>query len=362
MTDYEGPERRRGDAADAAWQREIPDAEWDDAVARIRATGEAGGEILLLCHSDPDGDALGSLLALHLSLGRLGFRSVASWGSEPFQVPPQYTFLPGLDELTPPAEVPRDPALVVTLDAGSRDRLGSLAGLVDGRPTIVVDHHASNTRFGTTHLVAASAAATAVLTEELISRLGGDVDTDLAACLYVGLVTDTGRFQYANTDRSAMELGSRLLDRGIDHDAMSRQMFDTHSFGYLKVMGRMLDRAVFVPRASLVHGWVTENDLNAYGVAVEELEDLIDLLRTVDSAEVAMMSKETGPGEWRVSLRSKGRIDVGRLAQHLGGGGHAFSAGFSAQLPLDELVARVVDVLGHEDVVTADAGTPGGGS
>lgn len=346
MTIYQGPERRRAGADDAAWQREIAGSDWDDAVARVRATGEAGGTILVLCHRDPDGDALGSLLALHLSLQRLGYRSVASWGSEPFQVPPQYTFLPGLEELSPPDEVPPDPDLVITLDAGSRDRLGSLAPLVDGeRPTIVIDHHASNTRFGTTNLVAASAAATAVLAEELISRLGGHVDTDLAACLYVGLVTDTGRFQYANTDRSALELGSRLIDRGIDHDAMSRQMFDTHSFGYLKVMGRMLERAEFVPRASLVHGWVTEDDLTSFGVAVEELEDLIDLLRTVDSAEVAMMAKETGPGEWRVSLRSKGRVDVGRLAAHLGGGGHAFSAGFTARLPLAEVVGRVVDAL-----------------
>ncbi|MBW3658929.1 MAG: bifunctional oligoribonuclease/PAP phosphatase NrnA [Actinobacteria bacterium] len=328
----------------------MTEADWDAAVGAVRAVADADGVVVLLCHTDPDGDALGSLLALHLTLRDLGVRSVASWGSEPFQVPPQYTFLTGLDELTPPDEVPADPDLVITLDAASRDRLGSLAHLVDGRPTIVVDHHPGNPRFGTTHLIAPSAAATAVLAEELIHRLGGDLDSELAACLYVGLVTDTGRFQYANTDRAAMELGSQLLDRGIDHDAMSRQMFETHSFGYLKVMGRMLERAAFVPRASLVHGWVTEEDLATYGVAVEELEDLIDLLRTVDSAEVAMIAKETGPGEWRVSLRSKGRVDVGRLAQHLGGGGHAFSAGFSATAPIDELVARVVEALEHEQL------------
>jgi phosphoesterase RecJ-like protein len=338
-----GPDRRR---TPATWLADVPAPAWDEAAALIRRTGGSGGTIVLACHADPDGDALGSLLALHLFLAGEGYDTVASWGSEPFQVPPQYTFLPGLATLTPPGEVPDDPDLVITLDAGSRGRLGSLARLVDGeRPVLVIDHHQSNTRFGSTHLVAPRAAATAVLVEELLHHLGGQVDVDLASCLYVGLVTDTGRFQYANTDRSVMELGSRLLGRGIDHDAMSRQMFDTHSFGYLKVVARMLERAVFLPEASLVYSWVTAEDLHTLGVALEELEDLIDLMRTVDSAEVAMIAKEITAGEWRVSLRSKGRVDVGRLAQHVGGGGHAFSAGFTAHRPLSDVVASVVRPL-----------------
>lgn len=337
---YVGPERRR---PSATWLADVPSHEWTAAIDLIEEVGDAGGTIVLACHAEPDGDALGSLLALHLFLRDRGYDTVASWGSAPFQVPPQYTFLPGLSTLTAPEDVPVDPDLVVTLDAGSRGRLGSLGHLVDGaRPVLVVDHHQSNTRFGTHHLVAPRAAATAVLAEELVHRMGGEVDPDLAACLYVGLVTDTGRFQYANTDRSAMELGSRLLDRGIDHDAMSRQMFETHSFGYLKVVARVTDRAVFLPQASLVYTWVTHDDLASLGVALEELEDLIDLLRTVDSAEIAMIAKEVEPGEWRVSLRSKGRVDVGRLAQHLGGGGHGFSAGFSTDRPLRDLVASVV--------------------
>ncbi len=345
---YGGPDRRR---PSAAWLDDVGAHEWDAAVALIRACGEAGRTIVLACHVDPDGDALGSLLALHLFLRGEGYDTVATWGSEPFQVPPQYTFLPGLQTLTPPHEAPTAPGLFITLDAASLDRLGSVQPLVAGdHATLVVDHHASNTRFGTHHLVAPTAAATAVLTEELIHRLGGTVDPDLAACLYVGLVTDTGRFQYANTDRSVMELGSRLLDRGIDHDAMSRQMFDTHSFGYLKVVARVMERATFLPAASLVHSWVAHDDLRGLGVAVEELEDLIDQLRTVDAAEVAMIAKEVVPGEWRVSLRSKGRIDVGRLAQHLGGGGHGFSAGFTHRRPLDSVIAGVVGLLVADDV------------
>ena len=336
-----------------SWIDDIGEQDFDDAVEVIRRTARDGGTILLLAHADPDGDALGSLLALHLALRAQGIASIASWGSEPFQVPPQYTFLPGLQTLTPPEDVPEHPDLLVTLDAATPERLGLLADrLSSAGATLVVDHHASNSRFGGGNLISARAAATAVIVEELIHRLGGHVDRDIASCLYVGLVTDTGRFQYANTDRSAMELGSRLIGSGIQHDAMNRQMFETHSFGYLKVIARVLERAVFQPEASLVYSWVTQADLERYGVALEETEGLIDILRTVDAAEVVMMIKEVPDGTWRVSLRSKSRIDVGRLASELHGGGHSFSAGFSADKPLEEVVRSVVQPLAGDGGIT----------
>ncbi len=328
---------------DSSWIDDIPEDDWTDAIDTIGRVVRDGGRVLLLAHAEPDGDALGSLLALHLAMRSQGVASIASWGSEPFQVPPQYTFLPGLASLTPPEDVPDHVDLVITLDAATAERLGVLRDRFDAADaTLVIDHHASNTRFGDKNLISARAAATAVMVEELIHRLGGHVDRDIASCLYVGLVTDTGRFQYANTDRSAMELGSRLIGSGIKHDAMNRQMFETHSFGYLKVIARVLERAAFLPEASLVYSWVTQADLERYGVALEETEGLIDILRTVDSAEVVMMIKEAPGGGWRVSLRSKSRIDVGRLASELQGGGHAFSAGFSSDKPLEEVVRSVV--------------------
>jgi phosphoesterase RecJ-like protein len=275
---------------------------------------------------------------------------VASWGSDPFVVPPQYTFLPGLHTLLPPHEFPDEPELLLTFDAGCTERLGLLAPAAARTKTlIVVDHHESNDRFGDVNLVAPHAAATVVLVDELLRRLGGSPDRDIAACLYTGLVTDSGRFQYRNVDRSTMELGSRLIAKGIEHAEISRQMFDTHSFGYLKVLGRVLARSTFVPEASLVYSWAEQADLDRFGVALEETEGIIDVLRSADAAEVTMVMKEQADGEWRVSLRSKGRTDVGALAHEFDGGGHPFSAGFVFDGSREAAVSRVIHLLAAQD-------------
>lgn len=328
------------------WTAEIPEAEWQAATDAIQRVAHEGGTIALACHQDPDGDALGSLLAVQLFLRRMDVDTVASWGTEPFTVPPQYTFLPGLQTLVPPDRFPDAPELLVSFDAGSRQRLGILAPAADSAETlIVVDHHASNQGFGDINLIAPKAAATVVLVDELLRRLGGMPDREIATCLYTGLVTDTGRFQYRNTDRSAMELGSRLIGEGIEHAEMSRQMFETHSFGYLKVLARVLDRARFVPEASLVHSWVEQDDLERLGVSFAETEGLIDVLRTADAAEVTMICKEEPDRRWRVSLRSKGRTDVSALAVALGGGGHTYSAGFTGGQDRQQVVRDVIAEL-----------------
>ncbi|MBW3562344.1 MAG: bifunctional oligoribonuclease/PAP phosphatase NrnA [Actinobacteria bacterium] len=328
------------------WTTDIREEDWQAATDEILRVADAGGTVALTCHVDPDGDALGSLLAVQLFLRKRDVDTVASWGSEPFSIPPQYTFLPGLQELVPPSDFPQAPEVLISFDAGNRRRLGTLADVASNAGTLInVDHHASNDRFGDVNLVAPNAAATVVLVDELLRRLGGVPDREIATCLYTGLVTDTGRFQYRNTDRSAMELGSRLIGEGIEHAEMSRQMFETHSFGYLKVLARVLERAAFVPEASLVYSWVEQDDLDRFGISFAETEGLIDVLRTADAAEVTMIAKEQADGDWRVSMRSKGRTDVAALSTELGGGGHTYSAGFTGGRDLEAVVEDVVTML-----------------
>jgi phosphoesterase RecJ-like protein len=314
-------------------------AEWDKAVAALAADR---GEVVLACHVNPDADAVGSMLALTHTLRRRGTRAYPSF-SAPFELADSLAGLPGVDLLVPPEQVPAAPALLVTLDTGSADRLGSLAPLVDtAAEVLVVDHHASNTRYGTLHLVDPAAAATAVLAEELVDRLGVELDADIAACLYAGLVTDTGSFRFASTTPQTHELAARLLRTGIRHDLITRRLLDTHPAGWLRMVGAALSRARLEPDQvgglGLVWTETTLADLAAAGLAPDQAESVIDLIRTAAEAEVALVCKQA-PGGWTVSMRSKGRVDVSAAAVALGGGGHRFAAGFSSTADLASTVA-----------------------
>jgi bifunctional oligoribonuclease and PAP phosphatase NrnA len=318
------------------------EADWDKAVAAL--TGAKAG-VVLACHVSPDGDALGSMLALGHALQRLELPVIASFG-EPFEVPAPLASLPGLEMLVRPAEVPAAPELLVTFDTGGPGRLGSLASRAGtAAEVLVVDHHASNTGFGTVHLVDPSAVATAVLVEELVRRLGVPLDARIAACLYAGLVTDTGSFKFAGTTAETHLLAARLLATGIRHDVLARELFDTHPFGWLPMAGATLCRARLEPAAAggLGLAWTDTRlaELAAYGLAADQAESLIDIVRTAAEAEVAMVCKELPGGAWSVSLRSKGRVDVGAACVALGGGGHRFAAGFTSHADLDGTVREV---------------------
>jgi bifunctional oligoribonuclease and PAP phosphatase NrnA len=330
----------------------IAEADWERAAALL----SEARSVALACHVDPDGDALGSMLAMRHQLAKRGVEVCASYGAAgdhktPFSVPPQYTFLPGLSELTRPEDFPPAPELLVAFDCASQERLGSLAPSAEAAGTVVVlDHHASGAAFGDVRLVDPQAPATAVIVAELLDRLGMALDRDTAVCLYVGLVTDTGRFAYASTTAQTMELGARLIEFGIDHAAINRRVWETHSFGYLKVLARALDRA------GLTWTVITQADLEDLGISLAETEGLIDVLRAVESADCSLVLKEQPGGEWKASMRSKGRVNIGLLAERMGGGGHAFAAGFTASGPLEGVVGDVYGLLEDEEPALSTAG------
>jgi bifunctional oligoribonuclease and PAP phosphatase NrnA len=320
-------------------------ADWDKAVAAL--TGRP--EVVLAGHVNPDADALGSMLGLALALRTRGVRVLPSF-SAPYVLADALAGLPGVDLLVAPETVPERPDLLVTLDTGSADRLGSLAPLV-GRAAevLVIDHHASNTRFGTLHVVDPAAAATAVLVEELVRRLDVPLDADIAACLYAGLVTDTGSFKFAATTAETHELAARLLRTGIRHDLIVRRLLDTHPAGWLGMVGAALARTRVEPAAAgglgLVWTDTRQAELAAAGLGPDQAESVIDLIRTAAEAEVAVVAKEAAAGGWTVSMRSKGRLDVSAAAVSLGGGGHRFAAGFSSADDLDTTISAVRTAL-----------------
>ena len=315
-------------------------SELDRAVTAI----EGAESLALACHMSPDGDALGSLLALHHLCLAHGKPSVASW-SEPFAVAPHYQYLPGLDHTTKPADFPDAPAVMVTFDCGSLNRLGDLADPARAAgELIVLDHHASNDRYGSINVIDCDAAATAVIVRQLAHRLGWALTRDAAMCLYTGLVTDTGRFQYSNTTPEVFSLAEELAAFDLPIESMTRQLFEEHRFAYLQLVGACLLRAELDRDLGFVGTWVTNFDLDGFEVDISETEGLIDLVRRTAEADVACVCKETADGI-RVSLRSVSSVDVSVIARAFGGGGHRFAAGFTAPYPVVDVLAAVKDEL-----------------
>jgi len=302
----------------------------------------AADQVALLCHLGPDGDALGSLLGVGLALRKLGKQVVGSWGSEPFVVPPMYAFLPGLDLLCEPSAFPAEPELLVTFDTGSVDRLGTLAPVADKAGAVVmIDHHASNTCFGAVNVLAPEAAATAEIVYHLIEALDVEIDRDIATCLYTGLTTDTGSFKFAATSPAVHEMTAALLRTGMRHDLISRRIWDTNRFAYISLLGRLLSRTRLDEERGLIWTYSTSEDLATSGVLMEEMEGVIDVIRTAEEAEVAVICKQDLDGTLKVSLRSKGGVDVGELCVALGGGGHRFAAGFTSYDDVETTMYRV---------------------
>jgi len=315
----------------------------DEALRRAAKLIVDAPSVCLACHVGPDGDALGSLLGfLHLARDH-GVAVCASWPA-PVGVAPHYRFLPGLDLVCDPAAFPARPDLMIVFDCGSLDRLGELAPAAiaarDADRLIVLDHHATNQRFGSLNVIDTEAAATAVLTRRLADELGWALNRPAALCLYTGLVTDTGRFQHANTTPAVFALAGELATFGLPIAEMTRQLFEQHRFAYLQLMAECIRRAQLDGDLRLVSTWVTAEDCARFAVDLAETEGLIDVLRRAEEAEVSCVLREVPEGV-RVSLRATSGTDVGAIATRFGGGGHRFAAGYTQTGTVSEVLARL---------------------
>jgi len=349
------------------------ETEWSRAVKAL----DGAAEICLACHIRPDGDALGSMLAVAQALrargapyrppgGSVPPRIVASFGELPFRIPRILRFLPGADLLSPPDAFPVRPQVMMTFDAASADRLGMLeASAARAEELIVLDHHASNTSFGTVNLIDPAAAATAVLAYDLIVRLGVPLSRDIALGLYAGLVTDTGSFKYSNTSPGVHLLAARLLGTGIDPGGVAHELWDRTPFGFLGLLSAALGRAQLEPAGPGGHGlvWttVTRADRAANRLPFEAAESVIDVVRRTDEADVAVVLKEDDEGQWQVSARSKGAADVGRACVALGGGGHSRAAGFTAHGTAADVMTALRQQLAAGLGASARSAGPGAG-
>jgi phosphoesterase RecJ-like protein len=327
----------------------ISEADWAAAVRAVRELAP-DGRVLLVCHVNPDGDALGSMLGFALGLRRLGVRRMQATFPGPLEVPEPFSDLPGLDLLVPEHEAYAEPDLALIFDVAAESRMGALVGPVKAAgATVVLDHHASNTGFGDVNLVDATAAATSVVVEELLRRLDVPLDVEIAECLYVALATDTGSFRFDMTTPRVHEMAARLIATGLRPGEISRRIFDSRPFGAMKLFADVLGRAQLDPTAAGGHGMVwtyaTLEDLQRHGQRPYVLDALIDPVRSVAEADVAVVVKQTGDAEWAVSMRSKGAVDVSAVAVALGGGGHRLAAGFTGHGTPGDVVLSVRELL-----------------
>ncbi len=312
-----------------------------DAVADVLRNAD---RIVTVGHVGPDGDALGSAIGLAMAARAAGKEAAATFG-EPFVVPDQLAFL-DLEILTKVGDIAGDIDVLVACDTAAPERLGSAGVLAERADTVVViDHHLSNGGFGDVLLVDPTAAATAQMVFHLIDHLGWPMDEAAATALYTGVVTDTGRFQYSSTSPETHHVAARLLDAGVAPDRVGQHVYEEAKFGYLQVAGAVLSRSQLVGDKRLVWSYMTTADLVAGGVAYQDTDGLIDILRIAQESDVACLLKQVGDGVWKGSLRSRGRVDVAAIASGFGGGGHHNAAGFTVEGTPQQAIDRVTAAM-----------------
>jgi bifunctional oligoribonuclease and PAP phosphatase NrnA len=312
------------------------------AIERVATEIRDNERFLLTAHEGPDGDALGSLLGMHHLLTQLGKDSVMFLAAKEFPLPIEYRFLP-LEEVfhEPPADM-RDRA-VVFLDCGNIDRM-PVGFLTEGdNLRLNIDHHHDNTLFGDVNLVDVEASCTAEIVYQLAILLGAEVTPEMASALYVGLVTDTGKFMYENTNARTHRIAAELIEAGVVVDETYRRLYEHVPTEKLRLLSRALDAIQRRCDGALVFAYITAADYAASGSGEEMTEGIIDHLRSIEGARVAALIRDLGDrgsATRKVSLRSSGgEVDVSAIARQHGGGGHKRAAGFSTDLELDRLAA-----------------------
>ena len=312
----------------------------DRGLAAAARVIEDSASVVATGHVNPDGDALGAALGLALMIRAEGGVAHACFGGG-FVLPDRFAFLD-----TAPLADPKDvgiPDVLVAFDLNDSERLGDeMQGLLNSAGTVVViDHHVSRPGFGDIRVSEPSAPAAALLCYRLVRRLGWTLTQGAATALLLGLVTDTGRFQYANTNPEAFRAAAELVEAGARPEVIGREVYESSVFGYLGLAGTVLTRAVLEPPKSLVWSYMTQDDLRSRGIGAEDSDGLIDAVRVAREAEVAMLAKEQPDGTWKLSLRSRRYVDVAAVAEAMGGGGHHRASGFSFEGSLDEAMQEV---------------------
>jgi phosphoesterase RecJ-like protein len=313
-------------------------------LARAAEVIHGADRFLVTTHENPDGDALGSMLAMRLALEQLG-KDVLMYLGGQAPLPAEYAFmdLDGLLRQVPPDAAER---VLLAVDCANESRLGPDPEVLQQAPRVVdIDHHHDNTRFGDVNVIDPTASSTGELLRDLFRELSVALTPPIAEALYIALVTDTGRFQYTNTTPKALRLAAELVEAGADLHRIFQGVYETVQFAKLKLLARALERAQVYEGGRLVVSYLLRDDFAEVGAAEPYSEGIIDFLRAVEGADMAVLIREPprpgGPTR-RVSLRaSHDELDVSAIARKSDGGGHRQAAGFSSEASIEEITEFV---------------------
>lgn len=297
---------------------------------------------LLLTHVSPDGDGLGSLLALALGLESIGLRAFPACADP---VPAIYRFLPTADRIRSDLP-PQMPMLAICVDADGLGRVGRFGADLERFCAVIdIDHHATEKAFGDLQWVDPQAAASGELVYRLLRGMAVQITPDIATCLYSAIITDTGRFCYSNTTPRALRIAAELVRAGASPPRIYREVYESKSFSASRLLGLALGRLQQAENRRVVFSTLTQEDFGAAGSTPDETEGIVDHLRAVREARAAALFVELPDGAVRVSMRSRGSVDVGEVALHFGGGGHMNAAGCTVPGPLAEAQERVLTAV-----------------
>jgi phosphoesterase RecJ-like protein len=311
-------------------------SELDDLVKRLRS----GQRFIISSHQRPDGDAIGSAMAVASAL-----RSIGKHADVVFDAVPAHFFLPfpGVDTIrvTPVVEDTYDAAIV--MECSALDRTGVLG--LDRSPVLNIDHHVGNTRYGAVNWIDESAAACTELVFTLVESLGAPLTAEVATHIYLGVLTDTGSFHFSHLTPRTYEIARRCVEAGADPQWIARTHYDSSTLGRVRIFGAVLNGMQLDPSGRVALLTMTEELAKSAGASYDDTDGLINFPLTVKDIQAVAFFKEMSDGTWRVSMRSKGAVDVRAIAAQFGGGGHVNAAGCSADGALPQIQATFLERL-----------------
>lgn len=316
----------------------------NSSLGQILEALAASRSILVTSHTSPDGDAVGSLLAMGHFLRAFGKECVTCTLADP--VPRAYEWLPGAGEIAPPESLQPDFDCAVIIDAHQRSRIGSVDRILRETATLIaLDHHLVETIDAPLYVVNPSYAAACELVVDLFDQAGLPIPRDAAVCAYVALITDTGSFRYSNSNPRAHRTAARLIETGIDVAEVSARIFDTMTRPRFDLLGRVLQRAHVSSNGLFAYAELTQADMDETGAKGEDVDGLINYLRNIEGVQLAALFRDAGNGVTKVSFRARPPVNCAEILRAFGGGGHAAAAGATLELPMKEAVAAITGAL-----------------